>query len=79
MAVETCCQTPGAVYSFRITARTVEATVALPPEVAIPEDDAELLEANLHNVLEVVLARYWEAVDWETVQHARAENGDQGA
>lgn len=59
MATETPCQTDGAVYGFAITDDTVMCHVELPFSLALTDDELALLKANLHNALELVLARYW--------------------
>lgn len=59
MAAETPCQTDGAVYGFALTANTVMCHVELPFSLALDAAGVSLLRANLHNALELVLARYW--------------------
>ena len=62
MALETPCQTPGALFHTRIEDRSVEVKVDLPGALELSEDEAAILEANVHNAMELVLARYWERV-----------------
>lgn len=59
MAHGTECQTPGAQFHTHISGATVEIRVDLPHELGLSEDDAKLLESNLHNAVELVLARYF--------------------
>jgi len=61
MAQRTKCQTPGALYYTRISGKTLTVQVELPKELALSEEDATLLESNLHNAVELVLARYFVA------------------
>jgi hypothetical protein len=68
MALPTSCQTPGAVFRTSVTDRAVSVTVDLPASLGLSEDEAVLLEANLHNAVELVLARYF-APDALTVSH----------
>lgn len=56
MAIETKCQTPDAQYETKITGSTVLVLISLPIELDLTEDQASLLEANLHNAVELVLA-----------------------
>ncbi|MFI2663365.1 hypothetical protein [Micromonospora carbonacea] len=58
MAVSTPCQTPGAMYTTHITPAGV--TVAVTADLtSLDAADAELLESQLHNVVELVLQRWW--------------------
>lgn len=59
MAMETPCQTSGAQFHIRIQKRTVAVKVDLPMNLLLDEDEAQVLEANLHNAMELVLARYF--------------------
>lgn len=59
MAEETRCQTDGAVYGFAITVNTVMVHVELPFPLGLTDDETSLLKSNLHNAIELVLARYW--------------------
>jgi hypothetical protein len=54
MAIATKCQTPGARFHTRIEPGRVSIAVDLPSTPPIPDDEAELLEANLHNAVELV-------------------------
>lgn len=59
MAIETPCQTSGVQFHTWISGRVIECKVELPMELYLTEEEADILEANLHNVLELVLARYF--------------------
>lgn len=60
MAQETECQTPGAQYYIDIADNMMEITVEFPESfVGFSEHEVELLESNLHNAVELVLARYF--------------------
>ena len=59
MAESTECQTDGAVYGFAVTDNTVMCHVELPFSLKLTDDEMKLLRKNLHNVIELVLARYW--------------------
>lgn len=61
MAVETVCQTPGAQFHTHISSDVIECKVNLPKALDLTEEEAKLLESNLHNALELVLARYFAA------------------
>ncbi len=56
MAIATVCQTSGAVFHMTITSNSVSITVDLPFDTNLSEEEAEVLEANIHNVMELVLA-----------------------
>jgi 2'-5' RNA ligase/phage portal protein BeeE len=58
-ALETPCQTSGAQFHTEIRDNKVSISVDLPEEVEIDEEDSELVEANLHNAVELVLAPYF--------------------
>lgn len=59
MAIETECQTPGAVFHTAVQPRHVSVSVDLPFAVDLPEDAAGQLKANLHNAVELVMAPYF--------------------
>lgn len=59
MVKESPCQTDGAVYGFSLSKDTLMCHVELPFELDLNEDELKLLKTNLHNALELVLARYW--------------------
>ena len=56
MAIATRCQTPGAVFHIAIHPRTVTVSVDLPHDLDLDAELAEILEANLHNAAELVMA-----------------------
>jgi len=58
-AVRTECQTPEAQYHITISGNKISVEVDLPMELDINEDAANLLESNIHNAMELVLARYF--------------------
>ena len=59
MAVETECQTSGAIFHVEINPREVICAVSLPFDLELSEYEAAILEANIHNAMELVLARYF--------------------
>ncbi len=61
MAIETKCLTPNAVYHISISEKQVIAKVDLPFALDIDEPEAEVLEALIHNQLELILRSYYES------------------
>ena len=59
MAIETKCLTSGAIYNTEITSQKVSVSVELPFKLEISEEEAELLDALIHNQLELVLRPYF--------------------
>lgn len=59
-AVKTPCQTPEAQFHIEIKDKKVSVEVDLPMDLELSEKDAKLLEDNIHNAMELVLARYFE-------------------
>lgn len=59
MAMSTTCQTSGAQFHTSISSASVEIRVDLPFNLDLTEEQAKILEANLHNVLELVLAPHF--------------------
>lgn len=59
MAQWTPCQTPGTQFHMHITENGFSVLVALPKPLRLNAAEAKLLEANIHNALELVLARYF--------------------
>jgi hypothetical protein len=59
MAVRTPCQTPGAIFHVSITDRRVSVAVDIPHSLNLTAADARQLDADLHNVVELALARWW--------------------
>lgn len=58
-AVKTECQTPDAQFNIEINDNKVSVQVDLPMKLDISEEEAKLLESNIHNVMELVLAPYF--------------------
>ena len=58
-AVKTECQTPEANYNIEINSDKVSVEVELPMELDLTEEEAKLLESNIHNMMELVLAPYF--------------------
>lgn len=58
-AVKTECQTPEANYNIVINDDKISVEVELPMELELNEEEAKLLEANIHNAMELVLAPYF--------------------
>ena len=58
-AVRTECQTPDANYNIEISDDKVSVEVELPMDLDLTEDEAKLLESNIHNAMELVLAPYF--------------------
>lgn len=59
MAIETPCQTPGTTFHTAIDRRGSWTAVELPFDLNLSEDDAKVLEANIHNALELVFAPFF--------------------
>jgi len=59
MAIKTKCQTPGAIFHTLISGKKIEVKVDLPKKIVKTEKEAKLLEANIHNALEIVLSKYF--------------------
>lgn len=62
MAVETRCQTPGARFHTAIVGQQITVSIDLPHPLGLTWDQAAMLDDNLHNALELVLARYFPEV-----------------
>lgn len=58
-AVRTECQTPEAKYNIEISDDKVSVQVELPMQLDLNEKEAKLLESNIHNAMELVLAPYF--------------------
>jgi hypothetical protein len=58
-AVKTKCQTPDAQFNIEINDKSVSVKVELPMELDLSESEAKLLESNIHNAMELVLAPYF--------------------
>lgn len=59
-AVKTPCQTPDAEFHIEIKDKKVSVEVELPMDLELTEKEAKLLEDNIHNAIELVLARYFD-------------------
>jgi len=59
MAQKTTCQTPDAVYSIALKTNSIEVSVKLPKKLSLTKKQAKLLEKNIHNVMEIVLANHF--------------------
>jgi hypothetical protein len=58
-AQETKCQTPDVVYNISISDEKISITLDLPKSLQLDGEEAELLESNIHNSLEIVLSKYF--------------------
>lgn len=58
-ALKTKCQTPGAQFHTTISSSKIECSIDLPNDLELSNKEAELLEKNIHNALEIVLAKYF--------------------
>lgn len=68
MAIETKCQTPGSQFHIGIHdylepdekfQSEIEILIEVSTKLGLDEEGAKLLEANIHNALELVLAPYF--------------------
>ena len=59
MAIETECQTPGCYFSTHIDDYRISICIDLSKKLNLNEEEAELLEKNLHNAIELCLARFF--------------------
>lgn len=59
MAIETPCQTPGAYFHTSIQEEAVVVAVNFARKISLSPEQAEILEANIHNAMELVLAPYF--------------------
>lgn len=59
-SLKTPCQTPGAVYHITVKSSGIKCKIDFPDSVDLSKDEAELLEKNIHNALEVVLRGYFD-------------------
>jgi hypothetical protein len=59
MSVKTPCQTDGATYGITVEGDSVMAFVEFGRDLMLSAEEANLLERNVHNALELVLAKYW--------------------
>jgi hypothetical protein len=63
LAVPTPCQTPGAIFHVHVTDGEIAIRVEVP--LSFSEAEAELLDANLHNAIELVLAPFFKEKRWD--------------
>jgi len=59
MAKETKCMTDGAVYTTIMNPKMVSVSVKMPFLLILSEEEAEQLQDNLHNAIELVLAPHF--------------------
>ena len=59
MALSTPCQTSGTDFHTHIVDNHIVVLIELPFDLDLTEEAAEMLEANLHNAMELVLAPYF--------------------
>lgn len=60
-ALETKCQTPDVIFNIHISDKNIDINLELPESLNLDETEAELLEKNLHNALELALAKYFKS------------------
>jgi hypothetical protein len=58
-ALSTKCQTPDLVYNIDIDSSEINISLKMPFDLDITEEEAILLEKNIHNSLELVMSRYF--------------------
>jgi len=58
-AIETECQTPDTKYKIKIKDKYVLVKIELPKELDLSDKEAELLEYNIHNSMELVFSKYF--------------------
>lgn len=58
-AEKTKCQTPETIYNIKISDDNIKIKVDLPMDLDIDKSEAILLEKNIHNMLEIVLSKYF--------------------
>ena len=61
MSIKTPCQTPGAQFHTSISSTQISCTVDLPNPIKMSKKEAVQLEADIHNVIEIVLAKFFQA------------------
>lgn len=59
MANKTTCQTPDAQFHTKIEDKAIYCKVDLPFDLKLTNDEAEILDTNIHNAMELVLAKYF--------------------
>lgn len=58
-ANKTPCQTSGAQFHVKVEGKAVSISVDLPMDLELTEAEAKVLETNMHNAMELVLAPYF--------------------
>ena len=58
-AIETKCQTKGAIYNTDISENNISIDIEIPFNIDLTKSEAKLLENNIHNALELVLKPYF--------------------
>lgn len=58
-ANKTICQTPDSKFHISVKGKSVSCKVDLPIELDLSEDEAKILETNIHNAMELVLSKYF--------------------
>lgn len=58
-ANKTPCQTSGAQFHVKVEGKSVSISVDLPMDLDLTESEAKILETNMHNAMELVLAPYF--------------------
>ncbi len=58
-ALKTECMTPGVKYHTDISKNNIKIVLDLPEDLKLNNEEAKLLEKNIHNALEIVLAKYY--------------------
>lgn len=60
MAIATACQTPGLLYRIEVHPGDIRIYIDLGHDrLYLSAESAEILEANLHNAIELVMARFY--------------------
>lgn len=59
MALPTPCQTNGAVFDTHISDVMMQITISFGKQIELTEDEAVELEVNVHNMIEIVLSKYY--------------------
>lgn len=59
-ANETPCQTPESIYNIKVQDNEIKCSVKLPMDLDLSEEEAKILETNVHNAMELVLAGYFQ-------------------
>lgn len=61
-ALSTECQTPGMVYDITITPEKITIELTPPTSFDLNEEEAKLLEKNLHNGVELVMKTHFKDI-----------------